>query len=49
VRRPLAPSQPERRKLATILSCDVSGSTAMGERVDAETVRELMFRYVHES
>jgi class 3 adenylate cyclase/tetratricopeptide (TPR) repeat protein len=26
----------------------MSGSTAMGERVDAETVRELMFRYFHE-
>ena len=39
---------PERRKLATILFCDVTGSTAMGERVDAETVRELMFRYFHE-
>ena len=38
----------ERRKLATILFCDVSGSTAMGERVDAETVREVMFRYFHE-
>ncbi len=39
---------PERRKLATILFCDVTGSTAMGERVDAESVRELMFRYFHE-
>jgi class 3 adenylate cyclase/tetratricopeptide (TPR) repeat protein len=39
---------PERRKLATLLFCDVSGSTAMGERVDAETVRELMFSYFHE-
>jgi class 3 adenylate cyclase/tetratricopeptide (TPR) repeat protein len=26
----------------------MSGSTAMGEQVDAETVRELMFRYFHE-
>ena len=32
----------ERRKLATLLFCDMSGSTAMGERVDAETVQELM-------
>jgi len=45
---PLAAPLRERRKLATILFCDVSGSTAMGERVDAETVRELMFRYFHE-
>ncbi|MGI8606240.1 MAG: hypothetical protein ACR2L0_03675 [Gaiellaceae bacterium] len=40
----LASPAPERRKLATLLFCDMSDSTAMGERVDAETVRELMFR-----
>jgi class 3 adenylate cyclase/tetratricopeptide (TPR) repeat protein len=39
---------PERRKLATLLFCDVSGSTALGETLDAESVRELMFRYFHE-
>ena len=39
---------PERRKLATLLFCDMSGSTAMGERVDAESVREMMFSYFHE-
>jgi class 3 adenylate cyclase/tetratricopeptide (TPR) repeat protein len=38
----------ERRKLATLLFCDVSGSTAMGERLDSEAVRELMFRYFHQ-
>jgi class 3 adenylate cyclase len=38
----------DRRKLATLLFCDMSGSTAMGERVDAESVREMMFRYFHE-
>ncbi len=37
----------ERRKLATLLFCDVSGSTAIGEQLDAEAVRELMFRYFH--
>jgi class 3 adenylate cyclase/tetratricopeptide (TPR) repeat protein len=37
-----------RRKLATILFCDVSGSTALGESADPETVRDLMFRYFHE-
>ena len=42
-----APAQ-ERRKLATLLFCDVSGSTAMGERLDSEAVRELMFRYFHQ-
>jgi class 3 adenylate cyclase/tetratricopeptide (TPR) repeat protein len=41
----LAAGRPERRKLATLLFCDMSGSTAMGERVDAESVRDLMFRY----
>ena len=44
---PLSTPIPERRKLATLLFCDVSGSTAIGERVDAESVRELMFRYFH--
>ncbi len=38
----------ERRKLATLVFCDLSGSTAMGERVDAETVRSLMLSYFHE-
>src|SRR5947208_1563697 len=41
-------SAPERRRTATMLFCDMSGSTAMGERVDAESVRDLMFRYFHE-
>ena len=40
--------EPERRKLATLLFCDISGSTAMGERVDAESVRDMMFSYFHE-
>jgi class 3 adenylate cyclase len=38
----------ERRQLATLLFCDVSGSTAMGERLDAESVRDIMFMYFHE-
>jgi class 3 adenylate cyclase/tetratricopeptide (TPR) repeat protein len=37
----------ERRKPATLLFCDMSGSTAVGERVDPEAVRGLMFRYFH--
>ena len=45
---PLEAPAPERRKLATLLFCDMSGSTAMGERVDAESVREMMFSYFHE-
>ncbi|MCA1683324.1 MAG: AAA family ATPase, partial [Actinobacteria bacterium] len=39
---------PQRRRLATLLFCDVSGSTATGERLDSESVRDLMFRYFHE-
>src|SRR6266511_1205234 len=39
---------PERRKLATMLFCDVSGSTGLGERLDAESVREIMLRYFRE-
>jgi class 3 adenylate cyclase/tetratricopeptide (TPR) repeat protein len=35
----------ERRKLATVLFCDVAGSTALGERLDPEAVRELMRSY----
>ena len=44
----LAAPAAERRKLATLVFCDMSGSTAMGERVDAETVRGLMLSYFHE-
>ena len=41
----LAVPEVGRRKLATLLFCDLSGSTAMGERVDAESTRELMRSY----
>jgi len=44
----LAPADPERWKLATLVFCDLSGSTAMGERLDAEAVRSLMLSYFHE-
>ncbi|MEX2293978.1 MAG: adenylate/guanylate cyclase domain-containing protein [Acidimicrobiales bacterium] len=33
------------RKLATILFCDVVGSTALGEDLDAESVREVMLQF----
>jgi class 3 adenylate cyclase/tetratricopeptide (TPR) repeat protein len=46
--RSLRVEGPERRKLATVLFCDMSGSTAAGERLDSESVRDLMFRYFHE-
>jgi class 3 adenylate cyclase/tetratricopeptide (TPR) repeat protein len=46
---PLGASAPERRKLATLLFCDLSGSTALGERADPETVRDIMTRYFMEA
>ena len=33
------------RKVVTVLFCDVSGSTALGERLDPETLRSTMARY----
>ena len=39
---------PERRKLATLVFCDLWGSTAMGEWIDAEAVRSLMLAYFQE-
>jgi class 3 adenylate cyclase/predicted ATPase len=41
----IAAQAPERRKLVTSVFCDLSGSTALAERVDAETVFALMARY----
>ena len=41
--------QPERRKVATILFCDVVESTALAERVDPETIRAIMVRYFDRS
>jgi class 3 adenylate cyclase len=40
---PVAPR--EVRKTVTVLFCDVSGSTAMGERLDPESTRRVMGRY----
>jgi len=46
--RPLTADQSgERRKLVTLVFCDLSGSTSLGERLDPESVRDLMFRYFH--
>ena len=39
---------PERRKTVTVLFCDVSGSTELGERLETEAVREVMLRYFDE-
>jgi class 3 adenylate cyclase/tetratricopeptide (TPR) repeat protein len=44
----LAAPAPERRKLATMVFCDMSSSTALGERVDAEAVQELLREYFRE-
>ena len=43
----LAGASPSRevRKTVTVLFCDVSGSTAMGERLDPESTRRVMSRY----
>jgi class 3 adenylate cyclase len=38
----------DRRRFASYLLCDLTGSTALAERLDAEAVRELMFRYFAE-
>jgi class 3 adenylate cyclase/tetratricopeptide (TPR) repeat protein len=35
----------EVRKLVTILFCDLKGSTALGERLDSESLREVMGSY----
>ncbi len=35
----------EVRKVVTVLFCDVTGSTALGERIDPESLRQVMARY----
>src|SRR5688500_5294254 len=35
----------EQRKTVTVLFCDVTGSTALGESVDPEALRSLLARY----
>jgi class 3 adenylate cyclase len=44
---PLTPAAPAReiRKVVTVLFCDLTGSTALGERTDPEALRALMSRY----
>jgi class 3 adenylate cyclase/tetratricopeptide (TPR) repeat protein len=44
---PLVEATPrrEQRKTVTVLFCDVTGSTALGERLDPETLRGLLARY----
>ena len=40
-----SPAPREVRKTVTVLFCDVTGSTAMGERLDPESTRRVMTRY----
>ena len=45
---PLSAQEPgarELRKTVTVLFCDVTGSTALGERLDPESLRRVMARY----
>ena len=39
----------EVRKTVTVLFADVTGSTALGERLDPESVRSVMGRYFAEA
>src|SRR3954471_24489077 len=44
----LAPAPAERqevRKVVTIVFCDLTGSTSLGERLDPESVRQMISRY----
>ena len=45
--RPLEAAAPVRevRKTVTVVFCDVTGSTALGERLDPESLRHVMARY----
>jgi class 3 adenylate cyclase len=40
-----APAHQEVRKVVTIVFCDLSGSTSLGERLDPESVRRMVSRY----
>jgi len=40
-----APASREQRKTVTVLFCDVTGSTALGESADPEALRALLARY----
>jgi class 3 adenylate cyclase/tetratricopeptide (TPR) repeat protein len=44
---PLTPTAPARevRKTVTVVFCDVSGSTALGEQIDPESLRDVQSRY----
>src|SRR5829696_1212055 len=35
----------DQRKVVTIVFCDLTGSTSLGERLDSESLRQIMARY----
>ena len=39
------PAPRQKRKTVSVLFCDVTGSTALGERLDPESFRQVMARY----
>ena len=39
------PAPRQKRKTVSVLFCDVTGSTALGERLDPESFRQVMRRY----
>jgi class 3 adenylate cyclase len=41
---PLAAEGPKIRRTVSIVRCDLTGSTAQGERLDPEPMREIMTR-----
>ncbi len=45
---PSKPAPPEARKTVTVVFCDVTGSTNLGERLDPESLRRVMSRYFDE-
>jgi len=40
-----APAAREERKIVTVLFCDLTGSTQLGEELDPEALRALLGRY----
>ena len=46
--RGTAPPPRESRKTVTVVFCDVTGSTALGERLDPESLSKVMGRYFEE-
>ena len=39
------PPARQRRKTITVVFCDLAGSTSMGERLDPESLQQVMARY----